>query len=94
MLTSISQADTGAIEVPSREATNRRHSQRCFDIGIGAKTIITLAEHALESFDVENHQGHDLAHSVDLIARDIERRAELIGSNSQYDGGLCGGAAH
>jgi hypothetical protein len=37
-----------------------------------------LKDHALEEFDIDNRQDHDLVHSVDFIAKEISRRADLV----------------
>jgi hypothetical protein len=78
MLTS-SQAHTGAIEAPAREQVNHRSClQLAQEIGIGAATLKTLVDRAIETFDMEDHDALTFAHSVDLLAKDIERRADIV----------------
>jgi hypothetical protein len=87
MLTSMSQADAGATVAPARDDLIRGIMHTCFEIAIGAETMIRLADHALENCGIEDHhQVHELAHSVDLLANEMRRRADLVYNFLENDG--------
>jgi hypothetical protein len=79
MLTSISQTDAVPSVPVSRSIAVRGAKRNCFEIGIGADSMVRLAEYALDnSIALETHESHELAHSVNLLAKEMRRRADNV----------------